>query len=474
MNFRKTKVICTIGPATQGVDELSKLIDAGMDAARLNFSHGTHEEHSRTIKEIREASEKTNKPVAILQDLQGPKIRTGEVENGAVLLEDGAEFVITNEPLEKGDAQKVCTDYKNLTKELSPGNTVLLDDGYIILKVKRIKGGDIITEVEKGGTLNDNKGIIAPGVPSSAPTLSEKDIEDLKFGLEAGVDAVALSFVRSDRDVFELKTAMKIFGRALPIISKIERVEAIKNIESIIAESESIMVARGDLGLEMPAEEVPIEQKKIIKKCNFHGKPVIIATQMLESMTKNPRPTRAEASDVANAVFDGCDCVMLSSETSIGDYPFDAVKYMDRIIRVVEENYSRKSENLEIPQELEHNISDAFGKASCVIAEQINASAIVAYTNSGHTPKNISKYRPTKPIVVLTDDPHIQRRMESFVWGVKALRVPPDFSRENIFQSFGDIVRDLNFIGSGDHVVFVAGLSAKKIMPENVIKVHKV
>jgi pyruvate kinase len=426
------------------------------------------------INEIREASAITNKPVAILQDLQGPKIRTAKVENGSVELADGAEFIITTDFIEYGNNSRVSTVYENLVNELSSGNTILIDDGYIILKVISIKNNDIITKVIKGGNLKDNKGIITPGVPSSAPSLSQKDLEDLKFGLNAGVDAVALSFVRSDRDVFELKTAMKIFGRTVPIIAKIERVEGYKNIESIIRESESIMVARGDLGLEMPAEEVPIVQKEIIKLCNFHGKPVIIATQMLESMIINPRPTRAEASDVANAVLDGCDCVMLSGETSMGKFPFDSVEYMDKIIRVVENKYCNRAGELEVPADLGHNISDAFGKASVVIAEQINASAIVAYTSSGYTAKNIAKYRPYKPIVVMTDDIHIQRRMESFVWGVKAILVPPDLTQDNIFEQLSILIKHLEFISDGDLIVFVAGLTAKKIMPENIIKVHKV
>lgn len=474
MNFRKTKIICTIGPATSKTENLIKLIESGMNAARLNFSHGTHEIHLQTIKNIREASEKTGKPIAILQDLQGPKIRTGKVENGAVELQDGQDFIITIDNLEIGNSKKVSTTYPNLIKELEPGNTLLLDDGYIILKVKAIKSQDIITTVIKGGNLKDNKGIIAPGVESQAPSLSDKDLDDLKFGLTAGVDAVALSFVRSARDVFELKTAMKIYGRTVPIISKIERPEACEHIDEIISESESIMVARGDLGLEMPAEKVPIVQKDIIKSCNYFGKPVITATQMLESMINNPRPTRAEASDVANAVIDGCDCVMLSSETSVGKYPYDAVKYMHKIIMEVEGKYNKHNEEFEVPKEVEHNISDAVGKASCEIAKQINAAAIVAYTSSGYTAKNIAKYRPDKPIIVLTDSKHIQRRMESFVWGVKALLAPIDFAEQNLYEKISDILKDLDFVNSGDRIVLVAGLSARKIMPGNIIKVHKI
>lgn len=470
MAFKKTKIICTIGPATAGVDNLVKLIESGMNAARLNFSHGTHEDHHQMINDIRIASEKTGVPVAILQDLQGPKIRTGHVENGEVFLEDGARFAITSDDIPIGNADRVSTTYKNLVREVKHGNTILLDDGYIILYVEDVTSTDIITKVVKGGKLKNNKGIIAPGVTSSAPTLSKKDLDDLKFGLTEGVDAVALSFVRSERDVFELKTAMRIFGRIVPIIAKIERFEGYEDIEDIIEEADAIMVARGDLGLEMPAEMVPILQKEIIEKCNFHGKPVIIATQMLESMINNPRPTRAEASDVANAVIDGADCVMLSGETSTGNYPFDACGYMDRIIKVVEEKYPVKPRILE---EL-NTIYDALGKASCVIAAQIQAAAIIPMTSSGYTAKNVAKYRPSTPIVALTDSAHVQRRLNSFIWGVQAVLVPENVTPEDIFKQLGDYVKHLDFINHGDNIVFVGGLSAGKLMPENILKVYQV
>ncbi|MDQ1264989.1 MAG: pyruvate kinase [Bacteroidota bacterium] len=472
--MRKTKIICTIGPASSGTAHLVKLIEAGMDTARLNFSHGTYEQFNQYIEDIRQASAITGKPVAILQDLQGPKIRTGKVSAGGVKLDDGAYFIITTEFIEIGTAEKVSTTYPNLHRELTPGNTILLDDGYLILKVESIKGKEIHTKVIKGGLLKDNKGIIAPGAKSEAPSLSTKDFEDLRFGLNAGVDAVALSFVRSSKDVIELKTAMKIFGRTVPVISKIERSEAIDDIEAIIEESDAIMIARGDLGLEMPAEQVPVLQKEITLKCNYHGKPVIVATQMLESMLENPRPTRAEASDVANAVLDGADCVMLSGETSVGKYPFDAVGYMDRIIVGVESRFTPIRHEYEKPNMKLRNLSDALGKASCVIAEQIGAAAIVPLTGSGYTAKNIAKYRPSVPIICLTDDEHIQRRMSSFVWGTRAVLVPSDLTAEDIFSKLGDFVINIESIEKGSFVVFVAGLSAGKVMPENMIKVYQV
>ena len=302
--------------------------------------------------------------------------------------------------------------------------------------------------------------------------MSEKDIDDLKFGLNSGVDAVGLSFVRSETDVIELKAAMKIFGRVIPVISKIERYEGYEDIEDIIMESDAIMVARGDLGLELPAETVPVLQKEIIKKCNYHGKPVIIATQMLESMIENPRPTRAEASDVANAVLDGSDCVMLSGETSTGKYPFDAVDYMNRIIKVTEEKYNGGNKVDRLQEEL-NDIGDALGRASCVIAEQIKAAAIVPLTSSGFTAKNIAKYRPKIPIVALTENDHTQRRLNSFIWGIQAKLVPADISPEDIFNKLKDYLIGFDYIKEGDFVVFVAGLSAGSIMPDNMLKVYQ-
>jgi pyruvate kinase len=470
MNIRKTKIICTIGPASEGINNLVRLMEAGMDAARLNFSHGTHEIHKQSIENIRKAAEITGKPVAIIQDLQGPKIRTGKVLNGEVTIQDNSKFIITMDDMEFGNSERVSTVYKNLINEVKPGCTILLDDGYLILKIEKIDKNDIITKVIKGGVLKDHKGIIVPGASSSAPSLSGKDLDDLKLGLSEGVDSVALSFVRSDRDVLELKTAMKIFGRSVPIISKIERYEAYQAIEGIISESDAIMVARGDLGLEMPPEQVPIIQKDIIQHCNFHGKPVIIATQMLESMIQNPRPTRAEASDIANAVIDGADCVMLSGETSVGKYPFDAVGYMNRIIRVIEEKYPPQSN----PRDELETIQDAIGKASTVIAEQINAAAIIPLTSSGLTAKNIAKYRPKTPIIVLTDNDHIQRRMASFVWGTAAYLVPNELNPDNIYEQLSDFAKSNNIVNPGESVVFVSGQSAGTAMSQNMIKVYVV
>ncbi len=472
MIHRKTKIVCTIGPSTRGTDELVKLIEAGMDAARLNFSHGTHEQHEATIKEIREASLKTGKHVAILQDLQGPKIRTGKVQNGRVFLEDGADFIITTDELEFGNEKKVNTTYTNLIKEVKKGNTILLDDGYIILQVNRVEGCNIITEVLKGGYLKDNKGIITPGVSSTAPSLSEKDIEDLKFGLGAGVDIVCLSFVRSERDVIELRTIMKLFGRVAPIVAKIERYEGYEDISDIITESDGIMVARGDLGLEMPAEHVPVLQKEIIRKCNQYGKPVITATQMLESMIINPRPTRAEASDVANAVLDGTDCVMLSGETSTGKYPVEAVTYMDKIILSVEERYKDNLPRLSEAYTGGYTTSDALGKAACILAGQISAGAIVTITGSGYTAQNISKYRPVQPIFAFTENSSTLMKL-AIVRGVIPVAIPDIDNTEKLEMIFS-YLRSSGTLAEGDSIVIATGPSEIGFLPTNMVKVSVV
>lgn len=469
----KTKIICTIGPATQSVEMLKKLIERGMDVARINFSHGTHEQHCETIDNLRRAEEETNSHVAVLADLQGPKIRTAKMEGGYAELIDGNEFTITTEDLDFGNSEKVGTTFPELINDIKPGMTVLLDDGYIILKVKKISGKDIICEVIKGGKLKDNKGIITPGASSSAKPLSEKDLDDLKLALSKGADAIAMSFVRNARDIIELKTAMKIYGREVPIVAKIEREDAYINIEEILKETDIVMVARGDLGLEMPAEKVPVVQKEIIRKCNYHGKPVIVATQMLESMINNPRPTRAEASDVANAVLDGADAVMLSGETSVGGYPLDAVDYMNNIILTIEESYCRgMNRNTTQPEQL-NDYSDSLANASCLLAGQTSSSALICITTSGYTAVNISKYRPCTPILAFTDNRETARRL-GFVWGVNSILIPKVEDRAGIFAKLEEYLQDLEYVKSGDSVVFVAGLAMDEIMPQNFIKIYRV
>ncbi len=472
MTQRRAKIICTIGPATRDHASLRKLTEAGMDIARLNFSHGTHEEYAEIIRRIRQVADEIRKPIAILQDLQGPKIRTGPMPEGGVELRDGATFTITTQDIGTGDATRVSTVYQALPGDVREGQTILLDDGYILLTVEEISEGLIRTRVAKGGTLRSNKGIIVPGATISAPPLSDKDIEDLKFGLEAGVDAVALSFVRSERDIIELKTTMKLFGRCVPIIAKIERYEGFSDIEDIIAEADGIMVARGDLGVEMPAEQVPVLQKHIIRRCNYFGKPVITATQMLESMIEHPRPTRAEASDVANAVLDGTDCVMLSGETSVGAYPVEAVAYMDRIIRVIEESGVKATGMThDVPDDMQTNVADAIGRASCVIAEQIKAAAIVSLTSSGGTARVIAKYRPATPILAVTDDEQTLRQL-AFTWGLTPVLIPPLGELDYQLGSLREYLLSTGLVAKGQQVVYSAGSPLQKRGSTNMLEVH--
>ncbi|MDC1068334.1 pyruvate kinase [Candidatus Kapabacteria bacterium] len=469
----KTKIVCTLGPVSSSVEMLEKLIRAGMNVARVNFSHGTHEGHRDLIKNIRIAEENVGIPVAILGDLQGPKIRTGKLKGDKVTLVDGQKFIITAEDLKLGDENKVGTTFPALIDDAIAQKEMLLDDGYIILHIDEVTNKEIITTVVKGGVLKNNKGIVIPGVKSTAPSLSDKDIEDLKFCLFEGVDAVAMSFVRSERDIVELRTAMKIFGRMLPVVSKIERVEAIENMTQVVKETDIVMVARGDLGLEIPAEEVPMVQKDIIKKCNYYGKPVIVATQMLESMITNPRPTRAEASDVANAVLDSADAVMLSGETSVGSYPIEAVVYMKKIIKTVEDKYCTIDFVHDVPMEVQTDFSDALANASCVLARQTNATAIISITGTGYTAQYISKYRPSIPIIALTDSINTTRRL-CFVWGVDPVTVPQIDDRRDIYVHIGEYISNVHYVNRGENVVFVAGLSTNVVLPQNVIKIYTI
>lgn len=453
---RRTKIICTIGPASASEEMLVRLITAGMDVARLNFSHGTHEEHRATIGAIRRAASACGRCVGILLDLQGPKIRIGKMADGGAMLDDGARFVITTDASIEGTAERASTTYKALATDVAPGMTILLDDGYIALEVVETHRTEIVTRVVKGGLLKSNKGIVVPGARISAPALSEKDLDDARFGAAEGVDAVALSFVSSERDIIELRSALKVFGRPLPVIAKIERMEGISDIEDIVVEADGIMIARGDLGLELPAERVPVLQKHIIARCNYYGKFVITATQMLESMIENPRPTRAEASDVANAVIDGTDCVMLSGETSVGRYPVESVETMVRIITTTEEEVWPGAGARIVPADEQQNIADAIGRASCEIAAQVGASVIVTLTDVGDTARIIAKYRPRTPILALTDNTDTLRRL-SFVWGIKARYFRPFDESDPLPAELAATITSSGMAAPGDLVVLSAG-----------------
>lgn len=471
-----TKIVATLGPSTSSVDMIMQLIRSGVEVMRLNFSHGTQDDHRRAVMNIQEAIRQTGELVAVLQDLQGPKIRIGDFSTTFIELRQGDIFTITTDPI-IGDRTRVSTTYANLTRDVHPGDLILLDDGKLRVRVVEVRGNDVRCEVIVGGTLSAHKGINLPNVAVSTPSLTAKDIRDLEFGIAHDIDYVALSFVRTAEDIRQLRREIirRIEkSRFLPIVAKIEKPQAVANIDEIIAEADAIMIARGDLGVELPPEDVPMLQKKIIRKCNEAGKPVIIATQMLESMINSPTPTRAEANDVANGVVDGADAVMLSGETSVGRYPLEAVQIMDRIIRRVE------AENLSVHRILDHpskgvsSRHDALGRAACVLAEQMNAAAIVCVTHSGETARVVSRYRPRTRIIAITDRAKILRRLK-LVWGVHGIVL------ESLAQDSDHAVRQiqekllsLGLIQRGEYMVLLAGQPFFARGSTNFIEVEKV
>jgi pyruvate kinase len=472
----RTRIVCTLGPASSSVAMLTQLIESGMDVVRLNFSHGTHEEHLRAIQNVHAAVEKTGNEVAILQDLQGPKIRIGEIGVPAIDLRHGERLVITTETIIGGPG-RVSTTYVGLPGDVHPGDDILLDDGKLRLRVTAVAGHDVQCEVLVGGPLSSHKGINLPGVAVTAPSFTDKDLHDLEFGIAQGIDFVALSFVRSADDVRRLRATISArvpAGAKIPVIAKIEKPQAIANIDEIIAEADGIMVARGDLGVELPPEDVPIHQKMIIQRCNTAGKPVIVATQMLESMVGNPTPTRAEASDVANAVIDGGDAVMLSGETSVGKYPLEAVRIMERIIRKVEsERLGRGRLALE-GRGIVADRHDALGRSACVLAEQMRAAAIVTVTNSGQTARVLARYRPDPPIVAITDSPKTLRTL-SIIWGVRGLMV--DSLEGDSDRALAQVQERLvasGVVRRGEYIVLLAGQPFFARGSTNFIKVEKI
>lgn len=475
-DFGNTKIVCTIGPASESVDQLVNLVVAGMDVVRLNFSHGSYENHARIIENIREARKRTGEHIGILQDLSGPKIRTGLLKEKAVVLQDGATLTFTTEDI-VGTVDRVSTTYKDLPKDVKANDTILLDDGKMKVKVVSATGTEVECLVVNGGLLSENKGMNLPGVRVSASSMTEKDIEDLKFGLTHDIDYVALSFVRTVDDILYLRDVIvnEVHkGRRIPIIAKIEKAEAVSNIDKIIAEADGIMVARGDLGVEMPTEEVPIIQKMIVRKCNDLGVPVIVATQMLESMIDNPRPTRAEATDVANAVLDGADAVMLSGETSVGKFPVETVATMDRIIRRAEVAQKDRLDITQTPKSQEDQVFDAVARSACLLARQVHAKAIIPITRSGVTALRVSKYRPEAKILAVTGREKVLQRL-NIVWGVRGIVVSDLLDQTDIaFQRIKDDLKKAGYLESGDYVVFTAGIPLMSKGSTNTVKVEKV
>ena len=450
---RRTKIVATIGPATQSEEIITDLIKAGVTTFRLNFSHGDHKDHQERIKTIRKVSENLDLDIGILQDLQGPKIRLGRFKDGPVKVKKGDKFSLTSNEVECTKSIANVT-YNKLAEEVTSGKRILLDDGKIEMIVEKVDIGNNLLEckVTVGGVLSNNKGVNFPDVQLSVKALTDKDIEDLEFGLTAGVDWIALSFVRNPSDINEIKNIINNSGHSIPVVAKIEKFEAIDQIDSILPLCDGVMVARGDLGVEMPAEEVPLLQKELIRKANTLGIPIITATQMLDSMASNPRPTRAEVSDVANAILDGTDAVMLSNETAVGDYPVEAVETMATIARRIERDYPLKAIESHLPSTIPNAISAAVSN----IARQLDAGAIIPLTKSGSTARNVSKFRPPTPILATTTERSVARRLQ-LVWGVTPLLVKNDDRTAKTFSIAMQIAQELGILKQGDLVVQTAG-----------------
>ncbi len=468
-----TKVVTTLGPASTKIDILSRMFEEGIDVCRLNFSHGSHEDHLRSIQMINELNSRFNSSVAILADLQGPKLRIGEMENNGVELEDGQEFSFVSEPC-MGDSRKAFMSYKKLPEDVSVGEIILVDDGKIKLEVIETNGTDTVrTRVISGGPLSSKKGVNLPDTRVSMPSLTEKDREDAEFALEHGVDWIALSFVRNASDILDLKEIIKRSKRpGAKVIAKIEKPEALEDIDQIIDMADGIMVARGDLGVEVPFDQVPLIQKNLVKKCIATAKPVIIATQMMESMISNFRPTRAEANDVANAVLDGADAVMLSGETSVGKYPVEVVSSMQRIIDWTENGYEFYKHNP--PREFSRTfLSDSICYSACKMAEQVNARAIITFTHSGYTAFQISSHRPMAVIFAFTDNRRILPIL-SLLWGVRAFYAEQFTIIDDYIEFSISRLKEMKLIQEEDVVVHVGSTPILERGRTNMIKLSYV
>lgn len=465
---RRGKIVCTLGPATGTDETVHALVEAGMDVARLNFSHGDHSDHKACYDRVRVASDVTGRAVGILADLQGPKIRLGRFAAGPAYWANGEIVRITVAECD-GTHDRVSTTYKHLAKDAQPGDRLLVDDGNIGLVVEHIDGDDVVCTVTDGGPVSNNKGLSLPGMNVSIPALSEKDIHDLEFALRLGVDLVALSFVRSPADVELVHEVMDRVGRRVPVIAKLEKPEAIDNLEAIVLAFDAVMVARGDLGVELPLEEVPLVQKRAIQIARENAKPVIVATQMLESMIENSRPTRAEASDVANAVLDGADALMLSGETSVGKHALEAVKTMARIVAAVEENSTAAPPLTHVPRTKRGVIS----YAARDIGERLDAKALVAFTQSGDTVKRLARLHTPLPLLAFTVLPEVRNQL-ALTWGTETFIVPHTDNTDVMIQQVDRSLLDLGRYRRGDLVVIVAGVPPGTVGSTNLIHVHRI
>ncbi|GGF92269.1 pyruvate kinase [Paenibacillus aceti] len=471
--MRKTKIVCTIGPSSESLENTKKLITAGMNVARLNFSHGDFEEHGNRIKTIRQASQELGKTIAILLDTKGPEIRTGKLKEEPLELVQDEFITLTTEEI-LGDKNRISVTYKELPGDVKVGSTILIDDGLIGLAVEEIQGTEIKCRIVNGGTIKSKKGVNVPGVNISLPGITEKDANDIKFGIEQGIDFIAASFVRKASDVLEIRKLLESNNAThIQIISKIENQQGVDNLDEILEVSDGLMVARGDLGVEIPAEDVPLVQKLMIEKCNRAGKPVITATQMLDSMQRNPRPTRAEASDVANAILDGTDAIMLSGETAAGKYPVESVQTMSRIAEKAESalDYHGILVKQRIAQET--TVTEAISQAVTTSALELNAKAIITSTETGYTARMVSKYRPQAPIIAVTTQDQTLRRL-ALNWGVVPVKGQVATSTDEMFDNAMKGGLDSGIVAEGDLVVITAGIPLGSSGSTNLIKVGQV
>lgn len=470
--MKKTKIVCTIGPASQSKEVFTELVKSGLNIARLNFSHGNHEEHLERIKMIKEVRKELDIPVAILLDTKGPEIRTGDFENESVELVEGQEFTLTTEVI-KGDNEKCHITYSELPGDVNKGDRILIDDGLIELEVIEVPDDkNIRCLVKNGGTVKNKKGVNVPGVKINLPAITPKDTSDIEFGIKNGIDFIAASFIRKAEDVYEIRRILeKNDADYIQIISKIENQEGVDNIDEIIEVSDGIMVARGDLGVEIPTEKIPMAQKMMINKCNRAGKPVITATQMLDSMMRNPRPTRAEVTDVANAIYDGTDAIMLSGETAAGKYPVESVKTMANIAMTTEQSLDFEAILKKNGAMKETSVTYAISHATCTTAYDLGASAIISATSSGFTARMVSKFRPKAPIIAATTSEKILRRM-LLSWGVYPVLIKEVNSTDEIFELSINKAMEDGYINNGDLVVITAGVPVGVAGATNLIKVH--
>ena len=467
--MRRAKIVATLGPATSSYEQIRAIIEAGVDVARMNLSHGSYDVHEEVYRNVRKAAEDLGKPVGVFVDLQGPKIRLGKFSDGPVMLEKGATFKITIEDI-LGDVNICGTTFKGLPGDVKPGDLLLIDDGKVCLKATEVTATTVTTVVEIGGPVSNNKGINLPGVAVNVPALSEKDEEDLRWAIRLGADMIALSFVRDASDIVRVHEIMKEEGKYLPVIAKIEKPQAVAALEEIIDAFDGIMVARGDLGVELPLEEVPIVQKRAVELSRRWAKPVIVATQMLETMIENSRPTRAEASDVANAILDGADAVMLSGETSVGKWPVETVEVMARIIESTEDNGLDRIPDLGTRP---HTHSGAVSLAAVEIAELLGSKFVCVFTESGDSLRRVSRLRSAVPILAFTPNAETRRRL-SLVWGSKTFMVNPVQHTDQMMDQVDEILLAQGLAKMGDEVVVVAGTPPGVPGSTNTLRVHRV